>query len=150
MTSINLHGTAQHGEPREFGVDGRAVSRDQAAGDYVYDRIRITVDGCEVNMFLDRGQVEGLHTGIGAFLADNPLKNNVGRMGKAITCEEIVVPEHPCVVPVGTDCMVLEHTYTKWTEDAPGKLPVHDVNIKLVVDFEEREIQVPIEQITYV
>ena len=83
-----------------------------------------------------------------------------GRMGKAVTREEIkmrtTMPPYDrdsyartVMIPIGTDCMVNQHIRTI-KDDVGASSRATEVDIKLTVDFEQREIRVPIEQISFV
>ena len=78
MTTISLHATAHHGARGKFRVSGEAYGKDRTGINRIYDFIRISVDGCAVDLYLDRWQVEELHRMTGKFLVDNPLKNDEG------------------------------------------------------------------------
>ena len=158
MITISLHATPHQGGRGKFRVSGEAYGKDRTGREHIYDRIRLAVDGSEVDLYLDRSQVEELHRRIGTFLADNPLQDAVsetGRLGKAITRDAIEMPvfiryhraaPSTVVVPAGTHCMVLEHI----PYSDSGEIKCDHVRIQLTVDSQEREIEVPIEQITFI
>ena len=61
MITISLHATPHHGGRGKFRVSGEAYGKDRTGSEHIYDRIRLSVDGSEVDLYLDRLQVMDLH-----------------------------------------------------------------------------------------
>ena len=172
MVTISLHATPHHGGRGKFRVSGEAYGKDRTGSEHIYDRIRLAVDGSEVDLYLDRSQVKEIRTALGEFLRANPPTSHepsvctdkddendsrgAGRhWGKAVTAEEIELPatydyardlSSTDVVPAGTDCRVTQHVWSKYH---PGVVAVHMVGITVTVDGEERDTRVPIQKITF-